>query len=77
VILEDRDDDGRPRRLTWHLVAGSGHGPYIPATPAVMVARKLLSGALATRGAMACLGLFTLDELVEEIADLDISAGTA
>ncbi|HXE86657.1 MAG TPA: saccharopine dehydrogenase NADP-binding domain-containing protein [Hyphomicrobiaceae bacterium] len=77
VILEGRDEDGRPRRLTWHLVAGSDHGPYIPATPAVMVARKLLSGELARRGAMPCLGLFTLDELVEEIADLDISAGTA
>ena len=42
-----------------------------------MVARKLLSGVLARRGAMPCLGLFTLDELVAEIADLDMSAGTA
>ena len=22
-----------PKRIDWHLVAGSGHGPYIPATP--------------------------------------------
>ena len=77
VVLEGRDADGRSKRLTWHLVAGSGHGPCIPATPSVMVARKLLSGALATRGAMPCLGLFTLDELLAEVADLDMSVGTA
>jgi len=77
VVLEGRDGDGCATRLTWHLVAGSGHGPYIPATPSVIVARKLLSGALAARGAMPCLGLFTLDELLAEVADLDMSAGTA
>jgi hypothetical protein len=75
VTMEGRDVDGGPRRITWHLVAGSGHGPYIPAAPSAIVARKLLSGTLATRGAMPCLGLFTLDELLAEIADLDMSAG--
>ncbi len=76
VVLEGRDAEGRAKRLAWHLVAGSGHGPYIPAAPSVVVARKLLSGALAVRGAMPCLGFFTLDELLAEIADLDISVGT-
>jgi hypothetical protein len=77
VILEGRDADRRPKRLTWHLVAGSGHGPYIPATPGVIVARKLLRGALPARGAMPCLGLFALDEFLAEMADLDVSIGTA
>jgi saccharopine dehydrogenase-like protein len=77
VVLEGQDADGRPKRLTWHLVAGSGHGPYIPAMPSVMIARKLLDGALATRGAMPCLGLFTLDELLAAIADLDVAVGVA
>jgi saccharopine dehydrogenase-like protein len=75
VRLEGCDADGRPKRLTWHLVAGRGHGPYVPATPAVMIARKLLSGALARRGATPCLGFFALDELVAEIADLEVSVG--
>jgi saccharopine dehydrogenase-like protein len=77
VVLKGRDGDGRLKRLTWHLIAGSGQGPYLPATPSVLMARKLLSGALATRGAMPCLGLFTLDELLTEIADLDMTVGSA
>ena len=72
VILEGQDADGRSKRLSWHLIAGSGHGPYIPATPSVLVAKKLLSGALSARGAMPCLGLFTLHEFFAEVADLDI-----
>jgi hypothetical protein len=76
VRLEGRDRSGAPRRLQWHCVAGSGHGPFIPATPSVMLARRLLGGALQARGAMPCLGLLTLDELLAEWADLDIAAGT-
>jgi hypothetical protein len=77
VTMEGRDADGRPKRLTWSLVAGSGHGPYIPATPSVLLAKRLIAGTLATRGAMPCVGLFTLGEFLAEIADLDIAAGTA
>ena len=32
---------------------------------------------LQTRGAMPCVGLFTLDEFLAEVADLDIATGTA
>ena len=48
---------GRPKRMDWHLVAGSGHGPYIPATPAVLLAKRLLGGKMTTRGAMPCLAV--------------------
>jgi hypothetical protein len=77
VTLEGRDADGGRKRIVWHLVAGSGHGPYIPPTPAVLLAKRLLSGGLTARGAMPCVGLFTLEEFLAEIADLDIAAGTA
>jgi uncharacterized protein YbjT (DUF2867 family) len=77
MTIEGRDADGRPKRIDWRLVAGSGHGPYIPASPAVLLARRLLAGTLAIRGAAPCLGLFTLDEFLAEIADLDLVAGTA
>ena len=76
LTLEGRDADGRAKRVTWHLVAGSGHGPYIPATPAVLLAKRLLRGEMTARGAMPCLGLFTLDEFLAEIGDLDIAVGT-
>jgi len=76
VTLEGREAGGGFRRIVWHLVAGSGHGPYIPPTPAVILAKRLLDGTLTARGAMPCVGLFTLDEFLAEIADLDIAAGT-
>lgn len=77
VTLEGLDADGRPKRLTWHLVAGSGHGPYVPATPSVLVAKKLMGGTLARRGAMPCLGLLTLDEFCAETTGLDMVVGSA
>ncbi len=77
VALEGLGEDGSPRRIDWSLVAGSGHGPYVPAAPAVLLAKQLLSGALQIRGAMPCLGLFTLADLLADVADLDVSAGAA
>jgi hypothetical protein len=77
VAMEGSDAYVQQKRITWHLVAGSGHGPYVPATPAVLLARGLLAGTLAGRGAMPCVALFTLDEFLAEIADLDIAVGTA
>ncbi|MHB1057060.1 MAG: saccharopine dehydrogenase family protein [Rhodanobacter sp.] len=62
VELAGCDAQGRPLRLRWSLSAAAGHGPQIPATPAVVLARKLADGELSVRGAMPCMGLFTLDE---------------
>jgi hypothetical protein len=75
VAMHGRDRAGAPKRIDWHLVAGSGHGPYIPATASVLLAKRLLDGTLAQRGAMPCIGLFTLAHFLAEIADLDIEAG--
>ncbi len=77
VRLDGVDADGKRRRIDWHLLAGSGHGPHIPATASVLLAKRLLDGSLATRGAMPCVGLFALDDFLDEIADLDIKAGIA
>ena len=77
VTLEGSDKRGAPKRLVWHLVAGKSHGPYIPAIPSVILAKRLLAGTLAARGAVPCLGLLTLDEFLAEVADLDIRAGVA
>jgi hypothetical protein len=75
VTMEGVSHNGKPRRIDWHLIAGSGHGPFIPATAAVLLAKKLLAGTLSARGAMPCMGLFTLDEFVAEICDLDMTTG--
>lgn len=77
VILEGRSRDGAPKRVDWYLVAKNGQGPYVPGTASVILAKGLLAGRLDRRGAMPCLGLFTLGEFLAEIGDLEITAGMA
>lgn len=75
VTMEGTGPDGRLKRIDWHMVARNGHGPYIPATSSVVLTKHLLDGSLQTRGAMPCVGLFTLDQFLTEVGDLDIAAG--
>jgi uncharacterized protein YbjT (DUF2867 family) len=72
VTLSGLGRDGQILRRQWSLVAGAGDGPFVPATPAALLAGKLARGELDRRGAGPCLDLFTLDEFRAEIADLDI-----
>jgi hypothetical protein len=43
-ILAGTDHDGRAQRRRFHLIARSGHGPYIPCIPAIVLARQLARG---------------------------------
>ena len=74
--LEGTDVHGSGKVITWQLEALHGHGPYIPTTPAVILARKLARGEIRERGARACLGLVTLPEIERELGDLDITMST-
>lgn len=74
VVLRGRDHDDKPLTLTWSLVARDGDGPQIPATAAVLLARKLARGELAGGGASACIDLFTLDEFMQELAGYAMQA---
>ena len=58
VTMTGRDNDGRPKTLAWHLIARSGHGPYVPATPAVILAKQLAAGSGPSAGARPAFGLF-------------------
>jgi hypothetical protein len=51
------DTDGQERSIA--LVAHE-NGPHIPASPAILLARKLLSGKIDQVGAFPCLGLLNL-----------------
>jgi saccharopine dehydrogenase-like NADP-dependent oxidoreductase len=63
---------GRRLRVTWTLVARQSDGPQVPCAPAVVLARKLAAGTLAARGAMPCVGLFSLDECLRALAAFDV-----
>jgi hypothetical protein len=66
------DHGEAPLARAWTIVAGSGDGPEIPCTAAVLLARRFAAGTLDARGARACLDLFTLEEFLAELADHDI-----
>jgi hypothetical protein len=68
VALTARAPGARPRRVAWEMTAREGHGPEIPSIPAVILARKLAAGAITARGAMPCVGLFSLEEFAAATA---------
>ncbi len=74
VAMTGRGSDGAARKVSWHLVAGSGYGPYIPAIASVILARKLVRGEAVPTGAMACFEAIMLGEFMAEAAGLDITA---
>ena len=73
VHIAGADHDGKKLCVDWYLMAASNHGPEIPCTPSILITRKLLYGEIVKRGAFACWNQFTIDELLEELADFNIS----
>lgn len=73
--LTGSDKHGQPLKLCWSLSAAAGDGPQIPATPAVVLARKFADGQLFATGAMPCMGLFTLDEALAAFDGFAIETG--
>jgi saccharopine dehydrogenase-like NADP-dependent oxidoreductase len=65
IRMHGPDDDGRPRTLTWQLLAYDNHGPNIPCGPAIALARKIARGEVPEPGARACLGVLTVKEILE------------
>ena len=73
VDLSGLDHDGRPKRVRWAIVAGSGDGPQIPCVPAILLARRLYEkGPGIAAGAMACVGLIRLEDYLAELERFDI-----
>lgn len=73
MILSGEGPDGRPKRVTFCMIARSGHGPYIPCMPTILLARKLARGEIVRRGALPCVDLIDLREYLKGLEGLDIS----
>jgi hypothetical protein len=73
VEMAGEDPEGKTHMITWSLIAGSGHGPEIPSIPAIILAKKLAAGTRPQPGAIPCMGLFTVQEFLDEVKDWDIS----
>jgi len=72
VRLDGLDTDGRVHDLTWRLIASENHGPHIPCAPSIALANKLAAGFVPAAGATPCMGLLTLDEILEPLQGLRI-----
>jgi hypothetical protein len=77
VALHGRDARNEPLGIEWTLIARSGDGPYVPAIPSVLLAKRLAAGSGPVPGARPCFALFTLADFEAEVSDLDISCATA
>lgn len=72
VALEGTGLDGRPLTLTWHLVAEHNDGPYVPCGAAVALVRKLARENALPAGAMPCVGLLGVEEVLAPFDGLAI-----
>ncbi len=75
VEVTGKDVQGRTHCRSWTLIAESGHGPFIPCLPAVILSKALAQGQLRSRGAWPCLGLFDLEDFRLSAQGLDIRWG--
>ena len=72
MMLEGVDHAGQPLVRRWFLIARSGHGPFIPCMPAILLARRFASGEAIAPGARPCLDLIGLGEYLDALDGLDI-----
>jgi len=63
---------GEHRAVTWQLIARAGDGPNVPAAVSVAIVRGLARGTLVARGAMPCLGVVSLAEILDVLAPFAI-----
>jgi Saccharopine dehydrogenase NADP binding domain len=72
MILKGKDKSAHTVTRKWFIVARDGDGPYIPAVPAAVLARKIIAGTFARAGAMPCVGMITLQQYLDELDHLKI-----
>ncbi len=72
MIIKGKDKAGKSKEIRWFIIAKDGDGPQIPTIPAIILAKKLVSGELTDTGAKPCVGLVDLEEYMEELKEFAI-----
>jgi saccharopine dehydrogenase-like NADP-dependent oxidoreductase len=72
VRLSGARHDGSAHSATWQLIARAGDGPNVPAAAAVAIVLGLARGTLAARGAMPCVGVVSLAEILDVLSPFAI-----
>jgi hypothetical protein len=67
LILSGKNHQGQPHTRQWFIIARAGYGPYIPTVPAILLAKRLARREITLQGAMACVGLVSLDDYLQQL----------
>ncbi|NBV05903.1 MAG: saccharopine dehydrogenase [Proteobacteria bacterium] len=73
MIIKGKDLNGKEKEVRWFIIAKNGDGPQIPTIPAIILAKKIISGNLNKTGAFPCMAMVTLDEYFEELKEFSVS----
>lgn len=65
--------DGKPKAMSYNLVARAADGLMIPCIPAIVLTLRLVHDRIEQRGALPCLGLVALEDIEREFAALRIT----
>lgn len=76
VELRGCGTSGQSLHLRWWLEAAEGDGPEVPVTPAVVIAGRLARADLPKIGAQPCVGLLSLDDIVNGLSAYAIRTST-
>lgn len=71
-LVKGRMRDGTVSKKSWYLIARSGHGPYVPTIPAVLLATRLCQKSNMPNGVMPCIKLISLNEYMDALSSLEI-----
>jgi saccharopine dehydrogenase-like NADP-dependent oxidoreductase len=77
MTIAGEGPDGAPLTRRHAIVARSGHGPYIPCIPVILIAKAMAAGRRYDPGARPCLGIVSLAEFRKAFAAFDVTETTA
>jgi hypothetical protein len=72
VRLHGARPDGAPLVLAWSVLASRNHGVHIPCAAATALATRLATGGALPAGAMPCVGLLSVEEILAPLRGLAI-----
>lgn len=72
IVLKGKNKKGKYIERKWFIIVKNNQGPFIPASPSAILAKKIHDKKFNKSGALACVGLINVEEYLSELKDFDI-----